>query len=64
MTLNRLILKMVRSLIFIKGLLFLAAPVLGNISYPPIPEDLTTPFQVRLAVNGQNGKELAAIKTK
>ncbi|KAJ5180884.1 hypothetical protein N7492_004094 [Penicillium capsulatum] len=45
---------MIRYLISIEGLLFLAGSVFGNISYPSIPQDLTTPFQVRLAVNGQN----------
>ncbi|KAJ6150661.1 hypothetical protein N7471_001860 [Penicillium samsonianum] len=44
---------MVRAAIF-RNSLILAAPVFASISYPPIPEDLTTPFQVRLAVNGKN----------
>ena len=47
---------MVRAAISVKDLLLMAAPVFGSIRYPPIPEDLTTPFQVRLAVNGHNGK--------
>jgi hypothetical protein len=42
----------------IKGLLILAAPVFATIHFPPIPEDLTTPFQVRLAVNGLLGKKI------
>ncbi|KAJ5343439.1 uncharacterized protein N7506_003263 [Penicillium brevicompactum] len=36
-----------------RDLLILTAPVFASINYPPIPEDLTTPFQVRLAVNGR-----------
>lgn len=38
----------------------LAAPGVyaGLINYPPIPEDLTTPFQQRLAVYGPGGREL------
>ncbi|KAJ5767153.1 uncharacterized protein N7511_004769 [Penicillium nucicola] len=43
---------MIKPAISAKILLFLAAPVFASINYPPIPKDLTTPFQVRLAVNG------------
>lgn len=28
----------------------------GLINYPPLPEDLTTPYQQRLAVYGPGGK--------
>ncbi|KAH8814817.1 Metallo-dependent phosphatase-like protein [Xylogone sp. PMI_703] len=38
----------------IKGLPILATCVLAAASYPPIPKDLTTPVQQRIAVNGPN----------
>jgi hypothetical protein len=41
--------------IFVKGLPFLAACVAASASYPPIPADLTTPVQQRIAINGPNG---------
>jgi hypothetical protein len=41
---------------FIKGLPVLAACVMASASYPPIPADLTTPVQQRIAINGPNGK--------
>jgi hypothetical protein len=39
-----------------KGLPVLAACVFAGASYPPIPADLTTPVQQRIAINGPNGK--------
>ena len=38
----------------IRALPFMAAAVLGA-DFPPIPADLTTPIQQRLAVMGPNG---------
>jgi hypothetical protein len=32
------------------------AGVIAGVNYPPIPKDLTTPTQQRLAYNGPNGK--------
>lgn len=40
----------------IKGLPFFAACVMAAASYPPIPVDLTTPVQQRLAIKGPNGE--------
>lgn len=47
----------------IKALPLVAASALAVLTgdyvgpnYPPIPQDLTTPFQQRLAVYGPNGK--------
>jgi len=41
----------------VKGLPFLAACVMAlGASYPPIPADLTTPVQQRIAINGPNGE--------
>jgi hypothetical protein len=37
-----------------KGLPVLAACVIASASYPPIPADLTTPVQQRIAINGPN----------
>lgn len=39
-----------------KAVLLVAAGALASVNYPPIPEDLSTPFQRRLAVYGPNGK--------
>lgn len=41
---------------FFKALPLVAAGAFASVNYPPIPEDLTTPFQQRLAVYGPNGK--------
>lgn len=40
---------------FVKGLPVLVACVMASASYPPIPADLTTPVQQRIAINGPNG---------
>lgn len=40
----------------IKSLPLLAASALASVNYPPIPKDLTTPVQQRLAVYGPNGE--------
>lgn len=40
----------------VKALPVLAGCVMGAASYPPIPSDLTTPVQQRLAINGANGE--------
>ncbi|KAJ5219613.1 hypothetical protein N7468_008817 [Penicillium chermesinum] len=45
---------MVGSFSVLKSLPIVAAGALANVNYPPIPEDLTTPFQQRLAVYGPN----------
>ncbi|KAJ5227402.1 uncharacterized protein N7469_007408 [Penicillium citrinum] len=37
-----------------KAVLLVAAGALASVNYPPIPEDLSTPFQRRLAVYGPN----------
>ncbi|KAJ5376016.1 hypothetical protein N7509_012902 [Penicillium cosmopolitanum] len=39
---------------FVKALPLVAASALAGVTYPPIPEDLTTPVQQRLAVYGPN----------
>ncbi|CAI7631963.1 unnamed protein product [Penicillium manginii] len=39
---------------FVKALPFVAAGTLASVTYPPIPADLTTPVQQRLAVYGPN----------
>lgn len=39
-----------------KALLLVSASALASVNYPPIPEDLSTPFQRRLAVYGPNGE--------
>jgi len=39
----------------VKSLPVLAACVLA-VDYPPIPKDLTTPYQQRLAIYGPNGE--------
>ncbi|EPS26379.1 hypothetical protein PDE_01315 [Penicillium oxalicum 114-2] len=44
----------VGSLSFAKALPLLAASAIAGTTYPPIPSDLTTPFQQRLAVYGPN----------
>lgn len=36
----------------------LAGTALAAVSYPPIPEDLTTPYQQRLAIYGPNGEQI------
>ena len=40
----------------IKGLPLLAACAMAGADYPPIPADLTTPVQQRLAINGPDGE--------
>lgn len=40
----------------IMALSIFATGALAAVDYPPIPSDLTTPFQQRLAVYGPNGK--------
>lgn len=45
---------MVGSASFVKALPFLAASAVASVNYPTIPQDLTTPFQQRLAVYGPN----------
>jgi hypothetical protein len=40
----------------VKGLPVLAACVMAGASYPPIPADLTTPVQQRIAINGADGE--------
>lgn len=40
----------------IKALPLLAASAMASVNYPPIPQDLTTPVQQRLAIYGPNGK--------
>ncbi|KAK3684061.1 Metallo-dependent phosphatase-like protein [Podospora appendiculata] len=42
-----------------KGLPLFAACVLGSAKYPPIPADLTTPVQQRLAINGPSSVSVA-----
>jgi hypothetical protein len=41
-----------------KGLSLLAAYAAAGATYPPIPADLSTPVQQRLAINGPNSKNL------
>lgn len=43
--------------LFKVALPLLAASALAGVTYPPIPEDLTTPVQQRLAVYGPNGEK-------
>ncbi len=40
----------------VKWLPVLAACVMAKASYPPIPADLTTPVQQRIAINGPGGE--------
>jgi hypothetical protein len=40
----------------VTGLPLLAACVIAAASYPPIPADLATPVQQRIAINGPNGE--------
>lgn len=40
----------------IKALPLLAASAMASVNYPPIPQDLTTPVQQRLAIYGPKGK--------
>lgn len=40
-----------------KVLPFLVGTGLAAVSYPPIPDDLTTPYQQRLAIYGPNGAQ-------
>lgn len=47
---------MVGTTTVVKALPVLAASALASVNYPPIPQDLTTPFQQRLAVYGPNGE--------
>jgi acid phosphatase type 7 len=44
-----------------KGLPVLATCVMAAASYPPIPADLTTPVQQRIAINGPNGESVGCI---
>jgi len=46
------------------GLPVLASCVMAAASYPPIPADLTTPVQQRIAINGPNGEFPAPINLK
>lgn len=46
----------------VRALPLLAACVMAAASYPPIPADLTTPVQQRIAINGPNG-EFRTVKT-
>jgi hypothetical protein len=39
-----------------KWLPVLTACVMASVSYPPIPADLTTPVQQRIAISGPNGE--------
>lgn len=50
--------KMVSSLTLAKSLPALAAGAFAAASYPPIPVDLTTPVQQRIAVNGPNSMSI------
>lgn len=45
-----------------KGLPVLAACVMASASYPPIPADLTTPVQQRIAINGPNGESVPQLR--
>ncbi|KAJ6112434.1 hypothetical protein N7512_007758 [Penicillium capsulatum] len=45
---------------FYKSVFLLSVPVLASVNYPPIPEDLTTPFQQRLAVYGTSPNNLSS----
>lgn len=47
---------MVRNTPVIMAMSVLATGAIAAVDYPPIPSDLTTPFQQRLAVYGPNGK--------
>jgi acid phosphatase len=40
-----------------KALPLLVSTALAAVDYPPIPEDLTTPYQQRLAIYGPNGEQ-------
>jgi hypothetical protein len=44
----------------VKALPVLAAGAFAAASYPPIPADLTTPVQQRLAVNGPNSMSICS----
>jgi hypothetical protein len=46
---------MYKSIASLQALSFFARCVMGAASYPPIPKDLTTPVQQRLAVSSTNG---------
>jgi hypothetical protein len=46
---------MVGTSLLVKAMPLLAASALASTIYPPIPDDLTTPVQQRLAVYGPNG---------
>jgi hypothetical protein len=46
---------MYQSIASLQALSFFARCVIGAASYPPIPKDLTTPVQQRLAVSSTNG---------
>jgi hypothetical protein len=49
---------MVRNTPVIMAMSVLATGAIAAVDYPPIPSDLTTPFQQRLAVYGPNGRPL------
>jgi hypothetical protein len=46
---------MVGAFPLVKAMPLLAASALASTIYPPIPNDLTTPVQQRVAVYGPNG---------
>lgn len=48
------LIKMVSAFTSVKALPVLAVGAFAAASYPPIPVDLTTPVQQRIAVNGPN----------
>jgi len=48
----------------IKAMLLLAASTFASTTYPPIPGELTTPVQQRLAVYGPNGRAIESTLKK
>lgn len=52
------LIKMVSAFTSAKALPVLAAGAFAAASYPPIPADLTTPVQQRIAVNGPNSMSI------
>lgn len=49
---------MVGSIALLSALPVLIKSTLASVDYPPLPEDLTTPYQQRLAIYGPNGEFL------
>lgn len=47
---------MVGSIALLSALSVLIKSTLASVDYPPLPEDLTTPYQQRLAIYGPNGE--------